>query len=156
MTKALASTRLIISLSALVGALVIAGAAIAATGGVAAATTVKVTFSDHAFRVTPVTLQSGKTLFVVQNAGKKKHMFAVTGPGVKGVHTVALAAGTRATLAVQLRAGSYMFSDPVGLGPYSVQYVSVVQATSLTGSGTTNKVTPTPTLPPMCGGTYAP
>ena len=156
MTKALAAKKLTMSIGALVGALGIAGTAVAATGGGAVAATVKVTFTDHAFRVTPVTLQSGKTLFVVQNAGKKKHMFAVTGPGVKGAHTVALAAGNRATLAVQLRAGSYMLSDPVGLGPYSVQYVSVVQATSLTGSGTTNKVTPTPTLPPMCGGTYAP
>jgi Cupredoxin-like domain len=156
MTKVLTASKLVMSGGAVLAALGIAGTAVASTSGGAASATVKVTLTDRAFRVTPATLQSGKTLFVVRNTGQKKHMFAVSGPGVKGAHTVALAAGSQATLAVQLRPGSYMFSDPVGLGEYSVQYVSVVKATSLTGTGTTNTVTPIPTLPPMCGGTYAP
>ena len=79
--------------------------------------------------MTPGILQSGTTTFVVRNTGKKSHVFAISGPGVKRARTRALlSAGKSAMLTVNLRTGSYMLSDPVGLGPYSVEYVNVIRA----------------------------
>ena len=140
----------------LTAALAVTGVSLAGVAGKAAAARVTVTFTDRSFRVTPGILESGTTTFVVRNTGKKSHVFAISGPGVKSVRTGALAAGKSATLTVKLRSGSYMLSDPVGLGPYSAEYVNVIRATSLTASGNGSVVTPEVTLPPMCGGSYTP
>ncbi len=77
------------------------------------------------------------------------------------MHTATLAAGGSATLTVPLRAGAYVLSDPVGLGPYNVQFLDVVKAVVLTGGGSTNVVSSTATSgSAMCGvvpgNTYAP
>jgi uncharacterized membrane protein len=72
------------------------------------------------------------------------------------MHTATLAAGKSATLTVRLRAGAYVISDPVGLGPYNVQFLDVVPSAVLTGTGGTNVVAPPVTPPPMCGATYTP
>jgi hypothetical protein len=122
----------------------------------ASAVTATVTLSDRSFRVTPPILHSGTTVFVVRNTGKKGHAFAVAGPGVKSSHTATLRAGGSAKLTVNLRSGTYMLSDPVGLGAYSVQYVNVVPATALTGKGDSNVVGASPTTGAMCGGSYTP
>jgi hypothetical protein len=120
------------------------------------AVTATVTLSDRSFRVTPAILHAGPTVFVVRNTGKKGHAFAVSGPGVKSSHTTTLRAGGSTKLTVNLRSGTYMLSDPVGLGAYSVQYVNVVPSTSLTGKGDSNVVSSDPTTGAMCGGTYSP
>jgi uncharacterized cupredoxin-like copper-binding protein len=122
----------------------------------ATAVTATVILSDRSFRVSPAILHAGPTVFVVRNIGKKAHAFAVSGPGVKSTHTATLGTGASAKLTVKLRSGTYMLSDPVGLGAYSVQYVNVVPATALTGKGDSNVVGSTPTTGAMCGGSYTP
>jgi uncharacterized cupredoxin-like copper-binding protein len=122
----------------------------------ASAVTATVTLSDRAFRVNPAILHAGPTVFVVRNTGKKGHAFAVSGPGVKSSHTATLRAGGSAKLTVTLHSGTYMLSDPIGLGAYSVQYVNVVPATAMTGKGDSNVVGSDPTTGAMCGGSYTP
>jgi hypothetical protein len=137
-------------------ALALTSTALAGTARHTAATQVKVTFTDSTFRLSTDSLQSGATTFVVVNKGKKHHAFTIKGPGVNGMHTATLAAGKSAKLTVQLRAGAYVLSDPVGLGAYNVQFLDVVRSAVLTGTGGTNVVAPPVTPPPMCGATYTP
>jgi uncharacterized cupredoxin-like copper-binding protein len=128
-------------------------------GGVArhaTVTKVTVTFTDTTFRLSSASLESGATTFVVVNTGKNRHVFAIKGPGINGLHTATLAAGRSAKLTVHLRAGAYVLSDPVGLGVYNVQFLDVLPAAVLTASGGTNVVAPPVTAPPMCGLTYTP
>lgn len=146
--------RISIAVAALAFALT--STALAGRASHTAATQVKVTFTDSTFRLSNVSLQSGATTFVVVNRGKKHHVFTIKGPGVNGMHTATLAAGKSATLTVRLRAGAYVISDPVGLGPYNVQFLDVVPSAVLTGTGGTNVVAPPVTPPPMCGATYTP
>ena len=120
------------------------------------AVTATVTLSDRSFHVNPAILHAGTTVFVIRNTGKKGHAFAVSGPGVKSSHTATLRTGGSTKLTVKLRSGTYMLSDPVGLGAYSVQYVNVVPATEMTGNGSSNVVGASPNTGAMCGGSYAP
>jgi uncharacterized cupredoxin-like copper-binding protein len=137
-------------------ALVLASVA-AATGSRAAITsTVKVTFTDTSLKASPASPSAGKTTFVVVNRGKKTHLLMVKGPGVNGARTAKLAAGHSARLTVTLKPGAYTLSDPVGLGIYNVFFLDVVPSTTLTASGDGSVVSPTPTLPPMCGTGYTP
>jgi hypothetical protein len=136
-------------------ALAVTGLSSAVVASKAAATRVTVTMTDRSFTVTPGILQSGTTTFVVRNAGKKGHVFSISGPGLKRARTGLLSAGKTAMLTVNLRTGSYMLADPA-LGPYSAEYVNVIRAESLTGRGNGNAVAPEVTAPPMCGATYAP
>ncbi len=146
--------RIVITAAAL--ALALTSTAFAGLAAHSAATEVKVTFTDSTFRLSTVSLQSGATTFVVVNHGKRRHVFTIKGPGVNGLHTATLAAGKSATLTVQLRAGAYVLSDPVGLGAYNVQFLDVVPSAVVTGTGGTNVVAPPVTPPPMCGATYTP
>ena len=116
---------------------------------------VKVTFTDTTLRLARVP-QSGLTTFVVSNTGKRTHMLVVTGPGVKSAHTAKLAAGGTAKLTVTLRPGAYVLSDPIGLGAYNVQFLDIVQATSVSATGNSSVVTTPAPLPAMCGNTYTP
>jgi hypothetical protein len=117
---------------------------------------VTVTFTDSSLRVSSVTRDSGLTTFVVLNKGKKRHVLAIEGPGLKGVHTSKLAAGAKATLTVKLRPGAYVLSDPVGLGVYDVQFLNVVRAVVVGGTGPSNVVAPPVEPPPMCGSYFSP
>ena len=150
--------RLLAAGAAVAAACVVVAPSIAGTTRRAAVATVAVTVSDRALRVTPSVLHAGTTVFVVRNTGKKKHAFAVSGPGVKSSHTATLQTGTSTKLTVTLRSGTYMLADPVGLGAYSVQYVNVVPATSLTGTGGSNVVSSAgdSTSGAMCGGSFSP
>ncbi len=96
------------------------------------------------------------TTFVVLNKGKKHHVLAIEGPGLKGVQTSKLSSGGTTTLTVKLRPGSYVLSDPVGLGVYDVQFLSVVRASTITGKGNSNVVAAPVDPPPMCGQYYTP
>jgi hypothetical protein len=117
----------------------------------AAIARVTVTITDRSLRVSPLNPSSGATKFVVVNKGTKNHLLAITGPGLKGVRSGKVAGGGSATLTVKLRPGTYVLSDPVGLGAYTSAFLSVVKAVSMTGRGTDNKVVPEVELPPMCG-----
>ena len=117
---------------------------------------VTVTFTDTTLRVSAITRDAGMTTFVVLNKGKKGHVLAIEGPGLKGVHTSKLVAGGTATLTVKLRPGSYVLSDPVGLGVYTVQFLSVLRAGAVSGKGNANVVAPPVEPPPMCGEYYTP
>ena len=116
-----------------------------------------VTITDRSFKVTPVILQSGTTTFVVRNAGKKSHVFAISGPGSEERANRSPRRRARAAHADRERCGPgrTCSSDPA-LGPYSAEYVNVIRATSLTASGNGSVVAPEVTLPPMCGATYTP
>ena len=117
---------------------------------------VTVTFTDSTLRVSAITRDAGMTTFVVLNKGKKHHVLAIEGPGLKGVQSSKLSAGATTTLTVKLRPGSYVLSDPVGLGVYDVQFLSVVKASTVSGKGNTNVVAPPVDPPPMCGQYYTP
>lgn len=144
----------VVAVAVLVSAL--AATAFAGVARDATATKVTVTFTDTTFRLSPASLESGATTFVVVNKGKKRHVFTIKGPGVNGLHTATLAAGRSGKLTVQLRAGAYVLSDPVGLGAYNVQFLDVVPAAVLTSTGGSNVVAPPVVAPPMCGATYTP
>ncbi len=117
---------------------------------------VTVTFTDTTLRVSAITWDAGMTTFLVLNKGKKGHVLAIAGPGLKGVQTSKLVAGGTATLTVKLRPGSYVLSDPVGLGVYDVQFLSVLRAAVVSGKGNSNVVAPPVARPPMCGLYYTP
>jgi hypothetical protein len=117
---------------------------------------VTVTFTDTTLRVSAITRDAGMTTFVVLNKGKKRHVLAIEGPGLKGVQTSKLVAGGKATLTVKLRPGSYVLSDPVGLGVYDVQFLSVVPASTVSGKGNSNVVAAPVEAPPMCGQYFTP
>jgi Cupredoxin-like domain len=138
--------------------LVLTTAASAALMHRTAATRVEITFTDTSFRISPTTLEAGKTTFVVLNNGKKSHALEITGPGIKSARTPKLPAGKSATLTVTLRSGAHMLSDPVGLSAYNVQYLDVAPAEVVSASGGSSVVAPAPALPPMCGAgnNYAP
>jgi hypothetical protein len=117
---------------------------------------VTVTFTDTTLRVSAITRDAGMTTFVVLNKGKKRHVLAIEGPGLNGVRTSKLVAGGKATLTVKLRPGSYVLSDPVGLGVYDVQFLSVLRASTVSGTGNSNVVAPPVKAPPMCGQYFTP
>src|ERR1700748_3826651 len=132
--------RVAVSLVAIAALAALAGAG-ASFGGVArhaSAARVTVTFTDSKLGVSSTTLDAGTTTFVVVNKGKKSHVVSISGPGGKGLQTATLAAGHSTRLTVKLRKGSYMLSDPIGLGAYQVQYLSIIPAATLAGTGSTN------------------
>jgi len=117
---------------------------------------VTVTFTDSTLRVSAITRDAGMTTFVVVNKGKKRHVIAIEGPGLKGVQSSKLVAGATTTLTVKLRPGAYVLSDPVGLGVYDVQFLNVLRARVVSGTGNSNVVAPPVAPPPMCGEYYTP
>jgi hypothetical protein len=137
-------------------ALGLTGVAFAGVARPVSAAKVTVTFTDTTLQVSAANPESGTTTFVVFNKGKKRHVLEVTGPGLKGMRTAKLAAGSSATLTVKLRPGAYVLSDPVGLGVYNVQFLNVVRATVVSSSGGSSVVNPPVEVPPMCGGNFAP
>src|SRR5262245_12990909 len=132
-------------------ALAVAGVANAGTSKRSAAATVTVTITDKTLRVTPTNPMSGATKFLVQNKGKKRHFFAISGPGVKAVKTGKILPGKSASLTVTLRPGAYVLSDPIGLGAYTSAFLDVIRAASLSGHGNSNSVQPEAEPDPMCG-----
>jgi hypothetical protein len=147
--KGAALTRFLGALA--VSAIAVASSAVAeGTAGTTAAT-VAVTITDQSLRVMPTEAGSGMTTFVVRNSGRKPHMLAIAGPGLKNARTARIAAGKDATLTVTLRTGTYMLYDPVGLSTYTAEYIDVTGATTLTGTGTSNVANPSASTPGMCG-----
>jgi hypothetical protein len=121
------------SVAALVVTVAFANPAMARVRHRTVASTLKVTLSDSRLAVSRATLQAGKATFVVVNNGKRPHVLAIGGPGLKGVRTPKLTAGKTAKLTVNLRTGAYMLSDPVG-GAAS-HWLVVGPATTVTSQG---------------------
>jgi uncharacterized cupredoxin-like copper-binding protein len=62
----------------------------------------------------PKALGPGKTAFVVHNAGKEKHNFEISGQGMEKKFMLNLEANETKVLHVDLKAGDYKVSCPVG------------------------------------------
>jgi uncharacterized cupredoxin-like copper-binding protein len=73
---------------------------------------VNVTMSEYKFDM-PATVKAGKTEFVVKNAGKRVHTFAIKGNGIDQKISPNPKPGETATLAVDLKPGTYAVTCPV-------------------------------------------
>lgn len=139
-----------------VAALCTAGVALAGVKGQAAATKVTVTFTDTKLAISKLSLQAGRTTFLVVNKGKHRHVLAISGPGLKSASTPKVAPGGTAKLTVTLKAGAYMLADPIGLGEYNVRFLDIVPAAVVSAKGDSS-VVDTSTIPAgMCGTGYVP
>ena len=77
---------------------------------------VDVTMTEYKFDM-PSELKPGKTAFVVKNAGKKKHSFAIKGAGVDRKFQKNVTPGETRVLHVMLEPGTYEVSCPVDFHP---------------------------------------
>lgn len=137
-------------------ALCTAGIALAGGTRQAAAAKVTVTFTDTKLGISNTNLEAGTTTFVVVNDGKKHHVLAISGPGLKSARTPKLGPGGTAKLTVRLKAGAYMLADPLGLGDYNVRFLSIAPAAVVSAKGNSS-VVDTSTIPAgMCGTGYVP
>ncbi len=73
---------------------------------------VKVELTDYAISV-PTQLKTGKTAFVVHNAGKKAHSFEVKGNGIDKKFIASIDPGKTKVLHVNLKSGSYKVYCPL-------------------------------------------
>jgi uncharacterized cupredoxin-like copper-binding protein len=73
---------------------------------------VDVTMSEYKFEM-PATAKAGKTEFVVKNAGKRVHTFAIKGNGTDQKISPNPKPGETATLTVDLKPGTYEVTCPV-------------------------------------------
>jgi hypothetical protein len=132
--------------SAVVAALAVA---IAVTGNAAATvmrgtsvTEVSVTFSSSSrFSVSRGGVPAGPVTFVATNHGVSPHILAITGPGLKGVHTAKIPAGKSASLTVTLGKGAYLLADPL-THTYYTHWLQVTPAVNVSSSGNGSVVTP--------------
>jgi uncharacterized cupredoxin-like copper-binding protein len=77
---------------------------------------VDVTMTEYKFDM-PTELKAGKTAFVVKNAGKKKHNFAIKGGGIDQKFPNNLTPGETRVLNVTLEKGTYEVTCPVDFHP---------------------------------------
>jgi uncharacterized cupredoxin-like copper-binding protein len=73
---------------------------------------VDVTLSEHKIDM-PMQLASGKTAFVVRNAGKYEHSFEIAGEGLDKKFLLAVDPNETKTLDVDLKPGTYKVRCPV-------------------------------------------
>ena len=73
---------------------------------------VNVTMSEYKFEM-PASIKAGKTEFVVKNAGKRVHTFAIKGNGVDQKISPNPKPGETATLTADLKPGTYEITCPV-------------------------------------------
>ena len=73
---------------------------------------ITVTMTEYKFEM-PATAKAGKTTFVVKNAGKKVHTFAIKGEGIDQKISPNPKPGQSATLEVDLKPGTYEITCPV-------------------------------------------
>jgi hypothetical protein len=81
--------------------------------------TVQVRLSEWEVSLTPSTVPSGSVVFDVTNAGTVPHSLEIEGSGVEKSTSV-IAPGARATLTLDLRAGTYEAYCPVGKGSHKM------------------------------------
>jgi hypothetical protein len=73
---------------------------------------VDVTMTEYHFEM-PSTVRPGLTTFVIKNAGRKEHTFAIKGEGVDQKLSPNPKPGQIATLQVDLKPGTYTITCPV-------------------------------------------
>src|ERR1043166_339426 len=73
---------------------------------------VNVTMTEYHFTM-PSTARPGLTTFVIKNAGRKEHTFAIKGEGIDQKLTPNPKPGQTATLQVDLKPGTYTITCPV-------------------------------------------
>jgi plastocyanin len=117
-----------------------AGAALAGMAAQAATktTTVKVTETNYKILLSRHTVKPGPVKFVVVNHGTVAHEFAIHGPSVNKRIPGKLTPGSKKTLTVRLRKGTYKIDCPihVALGMKATLHVG-----SKSGGTTTNSTT---------------
>jgi uncharacterized cupredoxin-like copper-binding protein len=89
-------------------ALTIAGAAVAALAGHAAAgtTTIKVTEREYHISLSTTSVSAGTITFSIHNAGKLTHNFNVSGGGGTAAHVIGIKPGTTRTLKAKFSGGT--------------------------------------------------
>lgn len=80
----------------------------------ASGTTVTVTETDFALELSQDTFTPGTYTFVAENAGGTTHALEIEGPGIDEPETDDLAPGDSGQITVDLQAGTYELSCPVG------------------------------------------
>lgn len=91
----------------------------AGAGEKAKPSTVQVSLSEWEVSLAPSTVPSGSVVFEVTNSGKVPHSLEIEGSGVEKSTSV-IAPGARATLTLDLRAGTYEAYCPVGKGSHKM------------------------------------
>lgn len=79
----------------------------------AAGTTIIVTETEFAIKLSPNTLKAGTTTFVTDNAGHFPHALEIEGPGITEKKTSVLQPGGSQKLTVTLQKGKYELYCPV-------------------------------------------
>ena len=75
---------------------------------------INVTMAEYHFTM-PATAKAGKTTFVIKNAGRKEHTFAIKGEGIDQKLSPNPKPGQTATMQVDLKPGTYNITCPVDL-----------------------------------------
>ena len=122
-------------------ALGLVGVALAGVTRQAAQANVTVTFTDSRLDVSHGVVQAGQATFIVANKGRKQHVLAISGPGLRSGRTQLVKSGKSAKLTVTLRTGAYMLIDSAR-SPSTIRWLIVGPATA--ASGSTREVTPFP------------
>ncbi|HJX99093.1 MAG TPA: cupredoxin domain-containing protein [Chthoniobacterales bacterium] len=73
---------------------------------------INVTMSEYHFNM-PATAKAGKTTFVIKNAGRKEHAFAIKGQGINEKLSPNPKPGQTETLQVDLKPGTYEINCPL-------------------------------------------
>lgn len=73
---------------------------------------INVTMSEYHFNM-PATAKAGKATFVIKNAGRKEHAFAIKGQGIDEKLSPNPKPGQTETLQVDLKPGTYEITCPL-------------------------------------------
>jgi len=140
-------TRPLIAAVALSVALVGAALAGVVAHATASAKTTSVTEKDYRLILSSKKVPAGPVKFVIRNASRTAHAFAVAGPGLRTKRTKTIEPGKSATLLVTLRAGKVSVWCPMpghaALGMKAT--ITVPGAAPVAGGGGATTSTPAPT-----------
>ena len=130
-----------VSVAAVTLALALTSNAAASVARRTADTKIRVTFTAARFSVSRGGVPAGPVTFVATNKGSGPHVLTITGPGLKGAHTVKVPAGKSASLTLTLGKGAYMLADPLA-NTYYTHWLQVTPAVAVTSTGNGTVVTP--------------
>jgi uncharacterized cupredoxin-like copper-binding protein len=114
------------------------GAALAGVVASASAKKTTITVKETEYRLKLSTTKGtvGPVDFIVKNAGKITHAFAISGPGVKTKKTKAIKPGRSATLVVTLKSGTYAVWCPIpGHAALGMKATVTVPGSAASGGG---------------------
>jgi plastocyanin len=124
----------------------VAGVAAAGMAAHSARASTRVTVTEREYKITLSrhTFRAGSMTFVVHNAGRLAHEFAIKGPGIgtKRIHGT-IAPGSKKTLTVKLRNGKFTLWCPIHVssGMKTTIKVGAGASTGGTTTGTTTSTT---------------